>query len=120
MQAKIKLEFEYLYETYDFWTDLSFIPYGDENVFILGFVMGLGVLLGDAVESVIKRQLDIAPGDKFFPWDQLDSLIGGLVLLSIVYIPPWEVFVTLFALSIIVHVSIRHVGYWLRINESPW
>jgi CDP-2,3-bis-(O-geranylgeranyl)-sn-glycerol synthase len=45
-----------------------------------GALLGLGALLGDAVGSVIKRQLNIAPGRRWMPFDQIDFVFGALLL----------------------------------------
>src|SRR3989338_6491968 len=110
----------YLYETSEFFRDFSFIPYADRSFVLVGFVMGLGVLGGDAVESIIKRQLNITPGGRFFPWDQLDSLIGGLVLLPIVYVPTWQIVIACLVLSMMIHISFRHAGYYLGLSKEKW
>jgi len=45
-----------------------------------GAWLGLGALLGDALKSFIKRQLDIAPGRPWRPFDQIDVIVGVLLL----------------------------------------
>ena len=90
------------------------------NIYLFGFLAGFGVLFGDLVESFFKRRLDIAPGKSFFPWDQIDSVLGGLLFISIVYLPPWHVVVTLIVLTLVLHISIRHIGYYLGIEKSKW
>lgn len=109
-----------LYEQSEFFENLSLIPYNERNFVVVGVTMGMGALLGDAVKSFFKRQLSVAPGQRFFPWDQLDSVIGGLILLPIVYVPSWYMAVTSVLLAFISHVTIRHVGYWLKIAQTKW
>lgn len=46
----------------------------------LGALLGLGALGGDAAASFIKRQMHIAPGQPFFPWDQIDFVLGAAVV----------------------------------------
>ncbi|MFA6100517.1 MAG: CDP-archaeol synthase, partial [Patescibacteria group bacterium] len=46
---------------------------------IIGVVMGLGALWGDAMKSFIKRQLNIASGARWSPWDQIDFVIGASI-----------------------------------------
>lgn len=45
-----------------------------------GAWLGLGALFGDALKSFIKRQLDIAPGQPWRPFDQIDVVVGVLLL----------------------------------------
>jgi CDP-2,3-bis-(O-geranylgeranyl)-sn-glycerol synthase len=46
---------------------------------LLGFTLSLGALVGDLVESFIKRRLDILPGNSFPIADQLDFVAGALL-----------------------------------------
>jgi len=54
---------------------------------LLGFVISLGALLGDLVESFIKRRLDLLPGGSLPIGDQLDFIVGAL-LFSLPVSPP--------------------------------
>ena len=44
----------------------------------LVFSISIGALLGDAVESFLKRRANIQRGDDWIPFDQLDFIIGVL------------------------------------------
>lgn len=46
---------------------------------LFGTLMGIGALVGDSVESFFKRQLDIPPGDRWMPFDQIDWILGALL-----------------------------------------
>lgn len=46
---------------------------------LLGAWIGFGGLAGDSIKSFLKRQLKIAPGKPWRPWDQIDLAIGGIV-----------------------------------------
>jgi CDP-2,3-bis-(O-geranylgeranyl)-sn-glycerol synthase len=54
---------------------------------LLGFVISLGALVGDLIESFIKRRLDLPPGSSLPIGDQLD-FVGGALLFSLVVSPP--------------------------------
>ena len=54
---------------------------------LLGFVTSLGALIGDLVESFIKRRLDLPPGGSLPIGDQLDFIAGAL-LFSLPVSPP--------------------------------
>ena len=53
----------------------------------LGFMLSLGALTGDLVESFIKRRLDRSPGSSLPIGDQLDFILGAF-LFSIPVSPP--------------------------------
>ena len=48
----------------------------------------VAALGGDLIKSLFKRQVDIQPGQPWFPFDQCDWLIGVLWLTSQVYGQP--------------------------------
>ena len=49
-------------------------------VTLLGMLMGFGALAGDAIESFFKRQHGVPSGNSWFPFDQLDYIFGGLIV----------------------------------------
>ena len=46
---------------------------------LLGFMISLGALVGDLVESFIKRRLNVSPGSSLPIADQLDFVVGALL-----------------------------------------
>lgn len=85
----------------------------------LGCVMGFGALLGDTVESGFKRRRNIPAGSSWFPFDQIDYIIGGLLLV-------WPfahlslrtmaiIFVTFFGL----HLITAYLAYLLKLKDKP-
>jgi len=77
-----------LFFNVDFFKKNTLVDYGAVNFALLGFLMGSGALFGDLVKSFIKRMLNKPSGKPWFPWDQLDWIAGGIILSSIVYVPP--------------------------------
>lgn len=104
----------------DVFKGLSLIPYPELNPLQIGFLMGFGVLFGDLVESFLKRRAGKGPGERWFPWDQMDSVIGGLLFLAIAWMPSLEIVLIAVALSVVLHVSVRYLAFWLGINKSKW
>ena len=81
--------------------------------------MSLGALAGDAIKSFFKRRVDIKSGGKWFPFDQLDYIIGGLVCV-LPFGAPSISLTTAIVLSYFCLVIIStHIGYWLGLKESP-
>jgi CDP-2,3-bis-(O-geranylgeranyl)-sn-glycerol synthase len=65
-------------------SDFSFLELSDFGRFplmipIIGSIC-FGALLGDITESFFKRRMDIDRGKDWIPFDQLDFIIGALVL----------------------------------------
>jgi len=99
---------------------LFLFPYSYFFVFLLSFFMGFGALLGDLLKSFIKRRFRIPDGASFFPFDQLDFVIGGLLLVSLLYIPRWDYILVLFILTPTLHLSANFFGYKLGLKNVWW
>lgn len=81
--------------------------------------MSAGALIGDAVESFFKRQRGIASGESWFPFDQTDYIIGGLLFtLPFGLLPLWLaawVFIIYFSL----HLVSSYIGYLVGLKDKP-
>ena len=97
--------------------DWALIDYADFP-FWFGFLQGGGVILGDLIKSFYKRRQGIKPGDPWWGWDQLDFVIGGIVLGFWVYVPPAEIVLVLLVLSPILHLLANNIGYLLKIKKN--
>ncbi len=109
-----------LYFKTDFFKDWTIFPFQGYNFIILGFLSGLGAMVGDTVESFFKRQSNIKPGEKFIPWDQLDFILGSLIFISLYFRPHWTVYIFLIITIPLFHILINHIGFWLGIQKNKW
>ena len=100
-------------------TEWALIDYNGFSV-LLGALLGGGAIIGDLAESYFKRKQGIKPGERWLFWDQIDFVIGGLLLACLVYVPPAEVVLILIVLSPFLHVFFNHLGYFLKIRKSKW
>lgn len=98
---------------------LAIIDYSDFSV-LYGFLLGAGAILGDLVKSYLKRGYEVAPGERWFPWDQLDFVFLGLTFSLFMYVPPAEVVLILLIASPVLHILVNHIGYWLGIRKEKW
>ena len=87
---------------------------------LFGFFMGFGALFGDIIKSYYKRKVQIAPGQSWIPWDQLDFIFGGIIIGWLFYVPSIEVVVVLLIVSPFLHLAANYVGYLLHINPNRW
>lgn len=104
--------------------------------FVLAYAMGLGALVGDAFESFVKRRTGRDRGEKWFPWDQLDFILGallfgaitGLILSATGAVEP-NIFESLFTfprLAVILlltpalHLLVNWLGFKLGLKDVPW
>jgi CDP-2,3-bis-(O-geranylgeranyl)-sn-glycerol synthase len=93
----------------------------------LGFLLGLGTVLGELPNSFLKRQLGIAPGERAstFPgwllmlYDQGDFVPMVWALLAPVWIiPPVEIALA-FIVLVAVHAVVNVIGYAIGARTSP-
>ncbi|MFN3527596.1 MAG: CDP-2,3-bis-(O-geranylgeranyl)-sn-glycerol synthase, partial [Candidatus Altarchaeaceae archaeon] len=81
-----------------------------------GFLISFGALFGDLCNSFLKRRLNKKPGEKFFPWDQLNLLIGALIFASIIKIPSINAIIFLIFFTIIMHLFWNYVAFKLKLK----
>ena len=86
---------------------------------LLGIIMGVGALIGDAVASFFKRQFGIKPGHSWFPFDQIDYIIGG-ILFSYPFVRfTGQEILAIFGIFFGLHLLISYVGYLLKFKDAP-
>ena len=93
--------------------------FSESDAIIVGASLGFGALFGDAVESFFKRQKKIKSGNSWFPFDQVDYILGGLVL---VY--PFFGLTSTLALQVLLiyfflHLIISYIGYVVGLKDKP-
>ncbi|MFM1896536.1 MAG: hypothetical protein RLZZ385_1610 [Pseudomonadota bacterium] len=85
----------------------------------LGAWLGLAALAGDALKSLVKRQLGIRPGRPWIPWDQVDWVLGILLASWPLFRFSLPFMLLCLLLGLVLSLSGKVIGYWLRIN-SHW
>jgi len=91
-----------------------------ENWFSLGVLMGFGAIIGDLMESFVKRRLKYDSGKPFVPFDQTDFIIGALIFVAPIVILPFGKILTLLIMSFVLHVTVNHVAFFLKIRNEKW
>jgi len=91
----------------------------DSSPFLVGSAVGFGALAGDVIESFLKRQRGIGSGKKWFPFDQIDYIIGGLVASSFFVSLTLEFMVIIFAVWFGMHILFSYIGYLIGWKKSP-
>lgn len=106
--------------SYNSFQQISFFNFDETSFLLIGLLIGFGVLSGDLVKSFFKRLIDIKPGARFFPWDQIDFIIGGLLFMSFIKPPSWQMVVFYLGIGPCLHILFNHIGFWIKIRESKW
>ncbi len=105
---------------FSFFKDLSVINYPTVNIVLLGFLIGFGILLGDAIGSFFKRRFKIRPGKEFMPVDQLDSpIVMFLILLPFGYFDFRFVLIGVIFWGI-GHILINYIGWYFKIKKNKF
>ena len=94
----------------------SLLPYSRWPV--LGLAFGFGAMAGDSLKSLVKRWRGIPPGTSWIPMDQLDFVVGALVLVSPWTSLEWPDVAWILAISFVGDVAINHLAYWLGIRDT--
>jgi len=107
----------YLYHQFAWFSTWSFVNYDEVNPILLGFLLGFGALLGDAVKSFFKRRRGLQPGRSWVPFDQIDYIVGGIIL-SYFYLQLfWYEYIVIFILWLIIHPTASYIGYILKLKR---
>lgn len=89
------------------------------NRVLLALYFSVGALGGDAIESFFKRQFNKKPGSTWFPFDQLDYIIGGLLLTWPVMDYSPTLALVIVGLFFGLHIVSTVVGYLLGLKAKP-
>lgn len=109
----------YLY-SYSGFEAISLIDYHSVSVLFFGFLFGFGAIFGDAIESFFKRRIGIESGGAWFPFDQLDFVVFGVIfVLPVVWIG-WGHLIVLLLLTPLLHFLTNVVAYKLGLKDVPW
>jgi CDP-2,3-bis-(O-geranylgeranyl)-sn-glycerol synthase len=110
----------FLYSNSSWIVDISgSIDYSQPIVLLMGAMLGLGALTGDAIKSFFKRQTGVESGKSWFPFDQIDYIIGGLVFsIPFVNLKPSEI-IAIFIVWFLIHPVATFIGWLIGLKDSP-
>ncbi len=93
-----------------------------QGTLLLGFLLGLGFALGELPNSFLKRQLGIEAGERgnafFVILDQVDSLIGCLLLLCLIWVPPPITWAVVLGLCTLLHMAVNGIFVCVGLKKS--
>jgi CDP-2,3-bis-(O-geranylgeranyl)-sn-glycerol synthase len=102
--------------------EISFFDYKKINILLLGSLLSFGAISGDLFFAFLKRRLNLKPGSKFIPFDQINYVIGTYVLFSLT--PFFEIdnlaWIVLLISTFFLHIMINRLGYHLRLHKAKW
>jgi CDP-2,3-bis-(O-geranylgeranyl)-sn-glycerol synthase len=93
---------------------------------VAGFTLALGAMLGDIGASFLKRRIGRQRGASVPGLDQLDFVLGALVLTAVA-VPGWfgqtftlPVIVAVVVLTPVLHLVTNGIAYALGLKNEPW
>ncbi|MEK6970510.1 MAG: CDP-2,3-bis-(O-geranylgeranyl)-sn-glycerol synthase [archaeon] len=88
---------------------------------LFSFLLSAGALVGDMAGSFIKRRMGMQRGQAAHFLDQLDFVVGGLVLSLLAGPPYWvTVFLVLIMITPFLHMAFNRLAYLLGLKSVPW
>lgn len=84
----------------------------------LGFILSLGALVGDLIESFFKRRLGLRPGSSLPIADQLDFVIVALLFSLLVSPPPLHMVLIIIVITPPIHLLTNFLGNLLRKKKT--
>lgn len=105
-----------MYERYSVVRDISMFDYSEFGIG-LGILFGTGALMVDPIKIFLKRRLGIAAGRSWFPFDQIDWIIGTLLFVApVVSFDVWFIGIALLT-ALLLSLFFKWVGYRVHLNE---
>ena len=109
----------FIYEQSAVFRQIMIFDYSLIDPIIFGSLCGLGALVGDAIKSFFKRQNNIAPGKSWFPFDQMDQIIGGIMLTWFYIQLDLSRYILITVVWFLIHPFMTFVGYIFRLRRKP-
>lgn len=109
------------YTNSSFVRDISgIVDYSRPIYLFMGAALGFGALFGDSLKSFFKRQIGVAPGKAWVPFDQIDFIIGG-ILFSLPFIRlEVRMYVLIIAAMALLHPVANILGWLLKLKSKPF
>ena len=96
---------------------VSLVNYSEINILLFGFLMGFGVIFGDALGSFVKRRFNFKPGESFYLLDQAGSALGIGMFVVPFYSIIFNNYVYIFLFWILGHFFIKFIGYIMKVDD---
>jgi CDP-2,3-bis-(O-geranylgeranyl)-sn-glycerol synthase len=95
------------------------VDYTTLPVLLLGPLFAIGALGGDAIESFLKRQQNIKSGGAWVPFDQLDYIVGSVLVSLFFVVLPFYEYIWIFVVWFLGHLLASYIGYKLGLKKDP-
>jgi len=110
--------FQFILYNNDIFVDLALFGYS--NWLMIGFLLGFGAIIGDLIESFVKRRLSYKPGKPFVPWDQIDFVLGALIFVFPIVNLSINKIIIIIILSFVLHIIVNHIAFYMKVRKEKW
>ncbi len=86
----------------------------------LGFILGLGAMIGDITGSFIKRRLNLSRGSPAPILDQDDFVLGALVFASLFVHIKLQWVLLLLVITPIFHITANYIAFKIKVKNTKW
>jgi len=90
------------------------------GLLLLGILASLGSLLGDLFGSFLKRRLGLNSGSSLPLIDQLDFVIGALIITYPFYNFSIEMILLVLLITPPIHITANAIAYSLKLKDTFW
>lgn len=87
---------------------------------LIGLALGVGAMGGDALKSFFKRRRGIPPGRSWVPADQLDFVLGALILVAPWARLDWSDAAIIVVVSFAGDIAVNQVVFRVGIRDAAW
>lgn len=95
------------------------VNYKQLPIFLLGPLFAIGALGGDAIESFFKRQRGIKSGGTWIPFDQIDYILGAIIVtLPFIILKPSQ-YIWMLIVWFIMHLLFSYTGWAMGLKKRP-
>ena len=92
----------------------------DSRLLVAGFMIAIGAVSGDLLGAFIKRRLRVEPGRAFPILDQLDFILGGLLVGYYFFPVNLESVILVIVVTPPIHLATNYGAYVLGIKKTRW
>jgi len=87
-------------------------------IIFIGFLFSFGAIGGDLIESFFKRKIEIPAGESWTPWDQIDYVLGAIILTFCIYQYTFSQIIFMLVLGGAISALFHRFGYMIKVNSA--
>jgi CDP-2,3-bis-(O-geranylgeranyl)-sn-glycerol synthase len=95
------------------------IRYLSLSPLLVGPILAVGALGGDAIKSFFKRRRDLKPGAIWLPYDLLDHIVGAVLAALPFVVFAWWIYPAVLFVWFFANIAVSYAGFLLHIKERP-